>query len=47
MREGARHRVDFTPYGRTLPAFEGLLDDAHFPALLSICTSQARIFPSR
>ncbi|NLG14049.1 MAG: hypothetical protein GX561_07580 [Lentisphaerae bacterium] len=36
MREGARYRVDFTPYGRTLPAFEGLLDDAHFPALLSI-----------
>ena len=38
MREGGRHRVDFTPAGRALPAFAGILEDASFPALLSVWT---------
>ena len=36
MREGNRYRVDFTPAGRALPAFAGILEEASFPALLSV-----------
>lgn len=36
MREGSRYRVDFTPAGRALPAFAGILEEASFPALLSV-----------
>ena len=36
MKEGTRYRVDFTPAGRVLPAFAGILEDASFPALLSV-----------
>ncbi|MBR4900738.1 MAG: VWA domain-containing protein [Victivallales bacterium] len=36
MKEGTRYRVDFTPAGRVLPAFAGILEEASFPALLSV-----------
>ena len=36
MQEGSRYRVDFTPAGRVLPAFAGMLDGGAFPSLLSV-----------